>query len=1413
MLVALALLLIPGLAPAQSEGNLVKNGGFEEGLDAWSFGCLRSLPENAYTRSDHGKVAIDAEVFAEGKQSARLDATLPHDKTDPRAVLEQKVARIPAGFYRFSIRYRLAAKPDEGFGLVLSDSGRGGFNIHLAPEQSERPKWKAVERIFRLTGAQSWRVLLYLKGKGTLWYDDVRLTRMSREEYMEATKLPPRDYCIETNLVEAGKPAAVIISSSRQPGYGDIARRVQERIAELSGVELEIVDAEQTTTEEALGRTSAIVLGNLATSKFVETLYWEWYTLLDLWYPGPGGYVVRTLHDPYGTGRNVVFLGGSDDQGVRDAAEAFCRGLEGGEALKVGRLAEIKLGAGHEMPAKGEWLDPRLRVFRADSRLPYGYTSTSRAGLIYYYDGDEQQGKYFRHQALHTGALSNADHYVAHMHAIIWDLIEESPLFSDEDRQKITEKLLLHARGRDGTAGIGHLRSRIAAGQMRERHSSMQAICTLTASRYFGKHWPSEEWEENLAVVREYFDRQMTNAKADSDIGGRGVYTYFQTALIPALLLRDKRFFESGAARQYGELVLMHCDNTGFMPDTGQGGYDNYPPYIFHLCAALCNDGGFLSTMRLRERAERMRGFAVTPQEFMAGQAWATGVEPRVMEKMVGVHHIPLTAWEHEQRGQGIPMEKSFDKLTMRSGFEMEDQYLLLDGLHGGPPGKPWPDVNSIAQFTQNGRTFLVSTIGGENPVNHNVVTVCKDGFGEETDRVASLEAVADLPTFGYSHSRVNKYVFSSWDRHIFWRKGKWFVVLDRLRATDEGHYSFECQWRTIGEPGIGMGSFTSTVWDQAEEDAPKDVLDIQNAERLPIRYSEQLSGLFGPVERKRWEGYCRRKGINRIREVAEREMKPGDEQVFTNLIHVRGDRTPARHVIVKLEEHVAAIRGDENAYVGLATDGRFERGELRIRGEAFCARPESVAVVNGTAIEWGGCTVQASEPCNLELEPARKRVTIKTEKPITVEVNGARHEVGAGLHSVEIAPPPDEAVAALLDQIRRDASEAGGEPDVINLAPDVPDMTPAWTFEAGVEVLGMHAGDVDGDGAVETLLGLADGRAVCLNAEGKQLWKFETGGPVRALARAILDAGLAVIVGSDDEHVYALRPDGSEVLWKHRCKLGHSVTWWTTDMKAKVQAILAEDLGGDGEVEIICATGGGCVETLTSGGEPKWLTAIHWGIPDRLAVVQMGDGTKTLVVSNSYSSAMSTTWRIAADGKLLTGNAFDNGRGGWDMTAAPGLKIADLEGDGKPEAMVGRKGAYNEVGLYDAVTGERKWMYTLGDSVSALEAFDVNGDGRKEVIVGSPSAWLCAFDVDGKQLWARQMPHEVIAIAAAHEGLLVACGDARVYCVESQGRPVGRYDLMGTPLWHFVQAGEHVVIGDSAGHVAALPMRRETEP
>ena len=108
----------------------------------------------------------------------------------------------------------------------------------------------------------------------------------------------------------------------------------------------------------------------------------------------------------------------------------------------------------------------------------YGWTVLTKALDYYYLSGhefyakefmrlafpkDEQTlkdlascGQDFRDAATKSEPLVNVYHYRAHLPVVYWDLVEESPFFSDEDRAKITLQFMKQVK--HGLHGAGAFR-------------------------------------------------------------------------------------------------------------------------------------------------------------------------------------------------------------------------------------------------------------------------------------------------------------------------------------------------------------------------------------------------------------------------------------------------------------------------------------------------------------------------------------------------------------------------------------------------------------------------------------------------------------------------------------------------------------------------------------------------------------------------------------------------------------------------------------------------------------------------------------------------------------------------------------------------------------------------------------------
>ena len=137
--------------------------------------------------------------------------------------------------------------------------------------------------------------------------------------HAEPEGIPPTS----TLLVDKDGNPTVTIIAPQDDRYAAEIKELQKVIQETGSTLVNIVQDNNTRPEALLSTQSLIVVGNMATSRYIRKLYEQWYTFLDLKYPGPGGSVVRTLNDPYATGHNIILLGGSDDAGVRQAVHDF----------------------------------------------------------------------------------------------------------------------------------------------------------------------------------------------------------------------------------------------------------------------------------------------------------------------------------------------------------------------------------------------------------------------------------------------------------------------------------------------------------------------------------------------------------------------------------------------------------------------------------------------------------------------------------------------------------------------------------------------------------------------------------------------------------------------------------------------------------------------------------------------------------------------------------------------------------------------------------------------------------------------------------------------------------------------------------------------------------------------------------
>ena len=145
-----------------------------------------------------------------------------------------------------------------------------------------------------------------------IYLDNVRLVVSEVTPFMEIEKVKP--LYPQTPLVAEDKAQALIVCPEGDE-WRQVARELQTALRERIGAEIPVATAEAVSEEDMRG-TQVIALGSVSNNPRLLHLYSHSYTYADDLYPGPGGYVVQSIHDPWGTGRNVLLVGASTVEGA-----------------------------------------------------------------------------------------------------------------------------------------------------------------------------------------------------------------------------------------------------------------------------------------------------------------------------------------------------------------------------------------------------------------------------------------------------------------------------------------------------------------------------------------------------------------------------------------------------------------------------------------------------------------------------------------------------------------------------------------------------------------------------------------------------------------------------------------------------------------------------------------------------------------------------------------------------------------------------------------------------------------------------------------------------------------------------------------------------------------------------------------
>lgn len=1196
----------------------------------------------------------------------------------------------------------------------------------------------------------------------------------------------------ETELIDAeGEPRLLIVAPAEAP-YLDLAYALQEEIQGAVAGPTRVLLPEAAAAQRREG-CNIIALGNIANNALLFELYHCYYVAVDHAYPGPGGHVLQTVCDPWGEGTNLIVCGGSDVAGVRRAVGRAIAALRReGRRTYLPYLHDISISGAflERYPTVSFECTPAHRqelLELAYRRIEQGEHRratpiVSHAGLMYHLTGDERFALAYRdtfkvmyHSAVNdpgTGPWSpwgfDADFQSAPMLGA-WDVVEECPVLTDEDRLYITNHLLWYVQYM-----YEHARShKPTRPSPRHNHYTFAALGLLLGAKYFGKYYRWKEAEEWLREADECFRPQALAFKANEDCNSYQWLTFYHT-LRYALIRPDRTFIDSGMARLCLDLGIATMDNLGYQVPYGDvrewsGTFSEVPYY--KAVAAVLRDPAYAPVLARKEQVRPRYGPGQAAGSFAPHGIQPVGYEydidigeGRPLRRYFHVAALPVEPLYFQAFAgpEHIEESKAFDKIVFRHSLNPEDDYLLLDGLSNG--GHLHYDGNAILRYTSKGRIWLADADYMQVPQKfHNTLLLFREGRGALIPPYMELGEATWLEPFGYARSTARGYAGCDWTRHILELAGQWYLVMDEARALEPGSYDARCLWRAVGSVQLRAEEGLLRV----EQDGPTMELRCAPGISAPVTLVlKEEPEIWGAWEKYPYNGG--RKTVQVLQERLSRRLNAGEHLAFFNLFGTKGpypplERLGERAVRLSLGSPAIAGAGEELAQLcGLETDAAFaylSRGELLLAGV--------------TRVAAGGTTVfEASCPVTLllQLERAQAQICASCAGELVLG-DGRRMHVEGGRQSFSLPPAPElqEAVAAALSA-PCPAPAAARPPLVQRLG----------LAKAGSRLWRAHLPE----GEVPTAMALGAQGELCVGTEGGTVWlvaggelgwAFSCGGRVNALSIADVngDGRPEVIVGSADHHVYLLDEAGRE-LWRHELPYYlHEPT---------VEAVMAVDFG-PGRGRAVVAGSNNChVHAFApADGHELWRCEVIHGVNDLTSADMNEDGVPEVLAVTEWW----TFQCIDATGKPLWPYWVVRPRYG---PGANVVRAADVNGDGHLEMLVG---AIDTCVYAWSGTGERLWEFFTGEEISALECLDVNGDGVPEVIAGSLNGCVYALNGNGQELWHVALEEEVqgLSVLGAAHGIAVAVAGPFVYFVAPAGK-ISAYLDCGSPV-RLMKAGK----------------------
>ena len=1139
-------------------------------------------------------------------------------------------------------------------------------------------------------------------------------------------KIGKRDLHLDTVLIRDGAPGAAIVVPAGRFQRG-LAAKINAVLKAEYGTELPVVSDKELRSARRLSQ-NCIIIGNRDRNESAANLYNLHYTLQDAKYPGKGGSELRSLHDPFGDGHNIILAGGSDEEGDAAAVEKLLNAIRKaprGKTLKLGFLADVTLS-------------PEYKIARDVKDIPlweespgygnqgyFGWNSLSKNLAMLYITNDRYYADEFLRLAFPRDRatvdelvkrdgesymndpwkpLRSVYHYRGVMVPLYWDLVEENPVWSEEDRRKVAEELYLRMVDSLTRKDYTNIRRNYdKPGLYRlDRHMTWEAVGAYAIARYFDKHYPSCDSRETLRLVHNALDGAMRHV-----MYGTVSRFWLQTQLEPfvfyAVLDGGLRNIGNPILRKYAEswLVLPDCSgkqNEKIISDRMMT-YSSL--FMMQQFGYLVQDDAF--TILAKQVSVPERGFRLG-QSFYPEKSYgrnffqeSAGKWSLMRTDPAGVNPAPAS----------FPADEVISAMSYRESADASGNFLLLDTSYGLGL-REVPRSHSLFNLRIDGVPLLRG--------HGNTLRFYADGCGKGAPcYYAHVTSYGVKGPFVYADAEMKGVDGFDWRRTVILRRDRYLLIVDDVTPLSDLKY---------GEIfNDFLGTRQKNTWGKAlTGEFILRTTGIQPQREYLLSSSAPGEGMLEPAS---WDTY--HAGTETARFLQEyKEMKKGSRIRFATLLR---PGSPAATPSTAQSGNLVALLLPEPASLELRNDGFL----FRSSDGALCRKGMQWTLDSGS----GDADTQKIKKLLASRSLPAKKDELKEPFPAPL------WEINTGNMVQQILPfhSGKQNLLAVASGRKLYFMDCRG---AILKKIDAPSEIGALAWQASAQRL---------------LAGCKDESLTAYDLNGRKLWSFTS-----EMAPELLKFGpywhKSAIPGIRSIRIAELTPG------RERIFIGSTGTLEILNRDGKLEKRLYIQYGPVDNITVLPEEHAETASLLlirSTGGWPF----VHAVSPD-LKVTSMGmthDAAGAGMGSFGFSSVGKTILfpvRFTKDGPVRLIGDFSG--------AHNRVMVWDRNGKALADANLGIDKAGSAVAPYGAVS-------SLERPVKFIGVDDYDGDGTKEIAAVTRRKRLFFWTPDMKLKQMLVLDEMPLTATSSHGKVFIGFADGRIYRADGKGAlsPVGR--------------------------------------